>query len=109
MISRHKTYGLALPEVLVSLSLIAMSALSVTLAGAHAIASSYTASRQHAAWRLTSELSAWLNARGHLALDKLPEDPSELIDKNSAVPDCYAQTCTAQDAARFFLIHERVV
>ena len=107
MIQRHKIYGLSIPEVLVSLGLIAISTLSVILTVAHAMAISKAASKQHAAWRLASELSAWMHARGHQALGKQPEDLPELSLEQASSSDCYAVACTAREAAYVFLLDWR--
>lgn len=100
---RSRSSGAGLIEVMLALALLAMATLSVSLMSVEASKASRAASSQQAAWRLVSELAVWLRARGDQALGGLPEDPASFLNNSGVSHDCYAQNCTAAEAAHFYL------
>ena len=99
----HRTLGISLVEVMVTLMLVACAAAGTARTCVHTRSTASQAAAQQMAWRLASELAEWLLLRGDRPLGELPEDPASLIDAHSFSSDCYSSACLPADAARFFL------
>lgn len=70
---------------------------------AHAQIATRDAANEHTAWVLAVELSTWLRAGGTQPLGHPPTDLLDQIQDLNTPADCYAQACTAFDAAHFYL------
>lgn len=99
----HRTLGISLVEIMVTLVLVACAAAGVVRICVHVRSTASQAAAQQLAWRLSSELAEWLRLRGDQPLGELPEDPASLIDAHPNSSDCYSNACLPEDAARFFL------
>ena len=99
----HRTLGMSLVEVMVTLMLVACAAASMVRVCMHVRATASQVATQQMAWRLASELAEWLRLRGDRPLGELPEDPASVIDAYANLSDCYSTACLPADAARFFL------
>lgn len=103
MMVAHRTLGISLVEVMVTLMLVACAAAGLVRASVHVRVTASEVAAQQMAWRLSSELAEWLRLRGDQPLGELPEDPASLIDAHPFSSGCYTSACLPADAARFFL------
>ena len=92
-----------------------MIALLLVMLGSSAIVTTMAESRVRAtstvkfstAFRLAAELSDWARQGGLRALDPATENPFDLVDALDAELNCFSNSCTAEDAALFYLYHWR--
>ena len=99
----HRTLGVSLVEVMVTMTLLSIAAAGVVSACAHIRSTASRADAEQAAWLLASELSEWLRQRGDQPLGDLPEDPSAVIPAASGSDECYSAACRPAEAAMFYL------
>lgn len=102
---RHK--GFSLPEVVIALLLVSLSAsalISTMVATRMQMASN---ARFSAAFRLAVELSEWVRQGGIKVLASGTVDPFDLLGQTGSVPACFGEPCHAEAAALFYLHHWR--
>ena len=99
----HRTLGVSLVEVMVTMMLISMAAAGMMSTCAHIRSTASRAEAEQAAWRLASEFSEWLRRRGDQSLGKLPEDPFDLLMSAESSRECYSAACHPAEAAMFYL------
>lgn len=99
----HRTLGVSLVEVMVTMMLISMAAAGMISACAHIRSTASRANAEQAATRLASEFSEWLRRRGDQSLGKLPEDPFALLMAAERSRECYSAACRPAEAAMFYL------
>ena len=110
------THGFSLVEQLISLLIVALAALLlIRMSAANAIASQQSARRMSAV-RLGSELSAWVQRGGHLALDTSIDQALDDLRTASVNPDtstvcCPPDGCDARISAWQYLSlwHSRLI
>ena len=99
--------GCSLPEVMIALLLVSLSAgalISTTVATRMQAESQV---RFSAALRLAVELSDWVRQGGMRVLDSALVNPMDLIEGVSSVTACFSEPCQAETAAIFYLHHWR--
>ncbi len=100
---RHK--GFSLPEVMIALLLVSLSAsalVSTMMATRIQMASN---ARFLAAFRLAVEFSDWVRQGGIKVLASDAQNPFDLLSQTDAVLACFSEPCTA-DAAALFYLHD---
>ena len=92
-----------------------MIALLLVMLGASAMISTMAATRVRAnstakfaaAFRLANELSDWTRQGGLRELAPATEKLFDLVDASATELNCFSRSCTAEDAALFYLYHWR--
>ena len=107
MIGQHYAIGFALVEVMVSLVVVTTSTLAMAFITSHAQVAISIAVKEHAGRRLGVEMVAWLRGGGAQLLSDSSTNLLQRVQNLAAPLDCYQATCTASDAADFYLWHWR--
>ena len=92
-----------------------MIALLLVMLGGSAMISTMAATRVRAtstakfsaAFRLAAELSDWTRQGGLRTLVPVTENLFDLVDASATELNCFSSSCTADDAALFYLYHWR--
>ena len=107
MIAQHYALGFALVEVMVSLVVVTTSTLAMAFITSHSQAIIRVAIKEHAGRRLGVEMAAWLRAGGNQPLSGSSTNLLQRVQNLAVPPDCYQVSCTASDAADFYMWHWR--
>lgn len=102
---RHK--GFSLPEVMIALLLVSLSASALISTMVTTRMQTASNTRFSTSFRLAAELSDWVRQGGLKVLPSDTENPFDLIDATSSVPACFSESCHAEAAALFYLHHWR--
>ncbi len=102
---RHK--GFSLPEVMIALLLVSLSASALISTMVTTRMQTASNTRFSASFRLAAELSDWVRQGGLKVLASDTENPFDLIDAVVSVPACFSEPCHAEAAALFYLHHWR--
>ena len=105
MIGQHYAIGFALVEVMVSLVVVTTSTLAMAFITSQAQVALRVAVKEHAGRRLGVEMAAWLRAGGAQSLSGSSTNFLQRVQNLAAPLDCYQASCTASDAADFYLWH----
>jgi type IV pilus assembly protein PilV len=105
VISQHYAVGFALVEAMVSLVVITTSTLAMAFITSHAQVALRVAINEYTGRHLAVEMVAWLRAGGAQLLSGSPTNVLQRVQNLAAPIDCYQASCTASDAADFYLWH----
>ena len=107
MIAQYYALGFALVEVMVSLVVVTASTLAMAFITSHSQVIIRVAIKEHAGRRLGVEMAAWLRAGGNQPLSGSSTNLLQRVQNLAVPPDCYQVSCTASDAADFYMWHWR--
>ena len=102
---QHYAIGFALVEVMVSLAVITTSTLAMAFITSHSQVAIRVAVKEYVGRRLAAEMVAWLRAGGAQLLSGSSTNHLPRVQNLAAPLDCYQASCTASDAADFYLWH----
>ncbi len=92
---------------MVSLAVITTSTLAMAFITSHAQVAIRVAEKEHAGRRHGLEIVGWLRAGGAQLLSGSSTNLLQRVQNLAAPLDCYQASCTASDAADFYLWHWR--
>ena len=95
--------GFSLPEVMIALLLVSLSASALTSTMVTTRMQTASNSNFSTAFRLAVELSDWVRQGGLNGLASETVNPFELIDQTDSVSACFSEPCHAEAAALFYL------
>ena len=98
---RHK--GFSLPEVMIALLLVSLSASALISTMVTTRVQTVSNANFSTAFRLSVELSDWVRQGGLKVLASDPGNPFDLIDQEDSVSACFVEPCHAEAAALFYL------